>query len=144
MNTCIKNELPTAEEYVLIRNLAGWGHISKTTAIKSLSSTVISVCVRHDETLVGFGRVVGDGVLYFYVSDIFVHPSQRGRRLGEAIMGEIVEQVRATAQPGATIAVLAAPGRETFYERAGFKRCPNDVFGQAMAFLEPIRLAQGE
>jgi len=88
--------------------------------------------------LVGFGRVVGDGVLYFYIADVFVDPAQRGQGLGDLIISTIIDRIREMAEPTATVAVLAAPGRESFYEKFGFERCPNKYFGDGMAFLEPI------
>ena len=135
----IQEELPTASEYKYLRSLAGWGNVSEVVASKALGSTAISLCVRYNEELVGLGRVVGDNALYYYVSDVFVHPNHRGRGLGEKIVLRLVERVKETAEPGATVAILSAPGRESFYERAGFECCPNEIFGAGMAFLEPIQ-----
>ena len=38
------------------------------------------------------------------------------------------------ALPGATITLVAMPGRESFYERFGFVRCPNGPFGDGMHY----------
>ena len=138
MDIAFEEAAPTATEYKDLRRLAGWGHISEAVAQAAVHATALSLCARHSGELVGLGRVVGDGVLYFYISDIFVHPSQRGQRLGEALIDQLLARVREMAEPGATVAVLSAPDRETFYERAGFQRCPNAVFGAGLAYLEPI------
>lgn len=138
MDIDIREELPSANEYKTMRSIAGWGDVSEATASKAIKLTAISLCARRDRKLVGLGRVVGDNALYFYISDVFVHPSERGRGLGEEIIRRLVARVRETAEPGASVAVLAAQGREKFYEQAGFKSCPNELFGQGMAYLEPM------
>ena len=144
MDIVIREELPSADEYRTLRRIAGWGDIPKATAGKALASTAISLCARRDTKLVGLGRVVGDNALYFYVSDVVVHPDERGSGLGNQIIQGLVARVRDVAEPGASVAVLAAPGREEFYEQAGFKACPNAYFGQGLAYLEPIeRLFSG-
>ena len=127
MGIAFHTELPTVSEYSALRCLAGWGDISEDVASKALSSTAISICTRYDGALVGLGRVVGDNALYYYVSDIFVHPDRRGLGLGEMIISRLVNELKKVSEPGATIAVLSAPGR-----------CPNDFFGEGMVFLEPI------
>ena len=138
MNLDVLNELPSPAEYRSLRGAAGWGELSEEIAQKALSSSSISICVRKGSKLVGFGRVVGDGVLYFYIADVFVDPAQRGQGLGDLIISTIIDRIREMAEPTATVAVLAAPGRESFYEKFGFERCPNKYFGDGMAFLEPI------
>jgi len=138
MDIGFRDERPNAHEYRALRHLADWGDISEATATRALASTAISLCVSHQTDLVGLGRVVGDGDLYFHVSDVFVHPAARGTGLGEEILHRLLCTVRAMADPGATVAVLAAPGREPFYAKAGFTTCPNAVFGQGMACLDPI------
>lgn len=138
MDIEFRDERPNAHEYRALRLLADWGDISEATATRALASTAISLCVRHQTDLVGLGRVVGDGVLYFHISDVFVHPAARGTGLGHEILRRLLSRIRAMADPGATVSVLAAPGREPFYAKAGFTACPNAVFGHGMAYLEPI------
>lgn len=77
-------------------------------------------------------------MLYFYISDVFVHPTQRGSGLGQTLVSELIDRIKIVAEPGATVALLSAPKREEFYELAGFQRCPNKIFGHGMAYLEPI------
>ena len=112
---------PTADELAELRARMGWGRISTAAAAQSLRGALHTVGVRDAAgRLVALGRLVGDGVLTFYVADIMVHPDARGQGLGDRLMAALREYIDAHAAPGATVAVLAAPGRASFYERHGF------------------------
>ena len=94
------------------------------------------MCLRDEGRPLGLARVVGDGVLYFYISDVIVHPELRGSGYGVLLMKAVMKYLRKAAHPGAMIVVLPLKGRETFYERFGFKRCPDGRFGIGM-YLPP-------
>lgn len=68
--------------------------------------------------LVGVGRALADGVDCSYICDVAVHPQCQGIGLGKSI-------VKTLAQLSAhhrKIILYAAPGREAFYKKLGFKR----------------------
>jgi ribosomal protein S18 acetylase RimI-like enzyme len=74
--------------------------------------------VREDGILIGAGRAVADGVDVSYLADIAVHPDHQGRGLGK----EIVARLREQSKHHKKIILYAAPGKDTFYLRLGFKR----------------------
>lgn len=67
--------------------------------------------------LIGFGRAISDGAYQAAVYDVAVIPECRGRGVGTAILRRIQERL-----PSCNILLYAAPGREGFYERLGFRR----------------------
>ncbi|WP_227993435.1 GNAT family N-acetyltransferase [Shewanella sp. YLB-07] len=73
-------------------------------AQKSLNHSLFHVGICDGNQLVAMGRVVGDGAMSFYVQDVVVHP----------------------AYQGSTAALLAAKGKEAFYERFGYIQRPSD------------------
>lgn len=127
-------EPPSIAEYIALRKLMGWGSISEETARQSIERAVFSVCLRKAGKLVGLARVAGDGVLYFAISDVIVHPElQRGGH-GATLMTAVAAYLRRAAKPGASITLQPLKGREPFYERFGWVRCPNETFGDGMVF----------
>ena len=110
----IRYESPDPIDYIRIRKSAGWGEISLSQSQKSLEHSCHVVCVYDAHTLVGMGRIVGDGVLYFYLSDVVVDPMVKGQGIGQLIMEELVAYLNKNALPFSTIAVLAAPNKEGF------------------------------
>jgi GNAT superfamily N-acetyltransferase len=133
-------EKPSPAEYAALRRAMGWGEIDDETARTTVDNATFTVCLRVDGRLLGLARVVGDGVLYFYVSDVIVHPDLRGGGHGAVMMNAIIRYLAKVAKPGATIAVLPVKGREQFYEKFGFQRCPNDVLGPGLFLPDPRRV----
>ena len=127
---------PTPAEYVALRALMGWATIDEAAAKRTLACSTYTACLRQEGRLLGLARVVGDGVLYFYISDVIVHPSLQGGGYGSTLMAAVMAYLRRAADPGATIAILPFRGREAFYARFGFVTCPTEIFGAGM-YLDP-------
>lgn len=68
--------------------------------------------------LVGVGRALADGVDCSYLCDIAVHPDYQGRGLGK----EIVVRLRDLSKNHRKIILYAAPGKDGFYLKLGFRR----------------------
>jgi len=103
---------PTPAEYVALRALMGWATIDEAAAKRTLACSTYTACLRQEGRLLGLARVVGDGVLYFYISDVIVHPSLQGGGYGSTLMAAVMAYLRRAADPGATIAILPLRGRE--------------------------------
>lgn len=129
-------ERPTVAEYVEIRKLMGWGTIEEATARQTLDGACFTACLRQDGKLVGLVRAIGDGVLYFAVSDVMVSPELRGGGHGATLMNALGDYLRRTAKPGASITLQPLTGREPFYEKFGWVRCPGGPFGAGMVFAD--------
>jgi predicted GNAT family N-acyltransferase len=130
-------ESPSAAEFIGLRRLMGSPEVDEESATKTTKNAVFSVCLRDRGRLLGLARVVGDGVLYFYISDVVVHPELRGSGYGVVLMNAVMEYLKSAARPGAMVVVVPLKDRESFYERFGFRRCPDGQFGTGM-YLPPI------
>jgi GNAT superfamily N-acetyltransferase len=130
----VSEALPTAAEYIDLRARAGWGLIDEDTANKTIKAAVFTVSLRYQQRLIGLARVMGDGVLYFFLADLIVDPGFRGEKLGERLMRVVTSYFDRCAGPGASITLLPVQGREPFYEKFGFVRCPNGPFGTGMHY----------
>ncbi len=76
--------------------------------------------------VIGCGRVVGDGGIYFYVQDVMVLPAYQKQGLGRRIMDAIMAYIAAHARSNSFIGLMAADGVAPFYYRYGFgERPPN-------------------
>jgi hypothetical protein len=52
---------PTVKEYNDVRRAAGLTVKDVIAAERGLANTLFAVCIIHDGTVVGIGRVIGDG-----------------------------------------------------------------------------------
>ena len=132
---------PTVEEYHALRDHVGWGVPDVGATEVSIEHALFSVCLELDGELIGMGRVVGDGGLYFYIQDIIVVSEHRGKGYSDLIMQEVLKYVDRVARPCAYVALFAAKGVEGLYEKYGFIERPTDRFGAGM-FIPLEKLKQ--
>jgi len=123
---------PCVDEFLRLRSQIGWGEMDFNLARTSLKNSLFHVTVRENSKLIGMGRVVGDGAMYFYIQDVIVDPQYQKTGIGAALMASIESYLSVNARKGATIGLLAAKGKEAFYSRYGYIERPNDSLGNGM------------
>ena len=72
------DRLPTVAEFQQLRESAGWTRVADDAVARALHQTLFAVCLEQDGQLVGSGRIVGDGAIYFYIQDVIVLLPFRG------------------------------------------------------------------
>ena len=125
-------ESPSVEEFIALRHKVGWGETDFEMAENSLHHSLFHVVIRDKTKLIGMGRVVGDGSMYFYVQDVVVHPDCQKQGVGRILMDEIERYLFVAAKKGSTIGLLSAKGKESFYSRYGYIERPSDSLGNGM------------
>ncbi|MGD9212237.1 MAG: GNAT family N-acetyltransferase [Desulfobacteraceae bacterium] len=124
--------LPTCEEYNKLRESAGWGALDASVVKRSLPKTIYSICAEHNGDLIGFGRVVGDGGLCFYIQEIIVSPDHQRKGIGTYFLDRIMEYIGRNATKRSYIAVMVGKGLENFYSKYGFWSRPTTKMGPGM------------
>jgi len=75
--------------------------------------------------LVGYGRVLSDGILHALIVDVIVAPD----RQREGIGGEIMRRLLAECADVRDVQLFCARGKAAFYERLGFAARPEPAPG---------------
>lgn len=132
MTYSFKNEPPNPRAFVEFREDCGWGRLDEDTAKATLAAGLVNVCAYDDGQLIGFGRVIGDGAIYFNVQDLIVSEAYRGRGIGREVLTLLLDEIRKIAAPGAIVGLMSTVGSEPFYARHGFIARPNNSFGAGM------------
>ena len=124
----ILEQLPTADEYNQLRKSVGWHCIDQNRTKAALRNSLFSVCAVADHQIIGFGRIVGDGLIYFYIQDVVILPRYQKRGIGHKIMQNLMTYIDAKApkKSGAFIGLMTAPGSTKFYSQHGFNLLPED------------------
>ncbi|KZN49897.1 GNAT family N-acetyltransferase [Pseudoalteromonas luteoviolacea] len=123
---------PSAKEFVQLRTDVGWGDTDLNMAALSLEQSLFHVTARVDSKLVGMGRVIGDGALFFYIQDLAVHPNYQQTGIGGMLMAQIESWLADNASKGATIGLMSARGKESFYARYGYGQRTGMPLGHGM------------
>ena len=125
----IVEKIATVAEYQSLRSAVGWRNHAADVAEKSLANSLFSVCAISENKVIGFGRVVGDGHIYFYLQDVIVLPDYQGKGIGYKITEKLNDLVLSVAKPGAYIGLMAAENASGLYEKFGFARRPENAPG---------------
>jgi GNAT superfamily N-acetyltransferase len=128
----LAKRVPSVEDYNRVRVVAGLSEKDAEAARVGFANTVFSVCVENRGEVVGIGRVIGDGGLFFEVVDIAVVPEHQKWGLGKTIMDALMSWLTVNAPPTAFVSLLADEGLPGFYERYGFRVRPPEVPGMSL------------
>jgi ribosomal protein S18 acetylase RimI-like enzyme len=119
-----------AYEWVLSTNAVDWEELSQLYRIAPLGDKKPAdlrvsftnsryTCLVYDGgQLIAAGRALADGVDCSYICDLAVHPDYQGAGIGRAMVERLVELSRGHRK----IILYAAPGKEGFYLKLGFRR----------------------
>lgn len=120
-NFTISYEPPTPIEYNDLRLEGGISGKSREAATVGLKNSLFAVCIYDQKTLIGMGRVIGDGGAFFQVVDIVVKPRYQGQGLGKMIMKEIMNYLDQNTYPGSYVSLIADDPANKLYEQFGFR-----------------------
>lgn len=128
-----KENMLCYKDYCELRESVGWALFSKEKTQKALANSLYTVIAVQDSQTVGMGRLIGDGV-YYTIVDIVVQPSAQKQGIGNKIINMIIEYVDKETPIGgrSSIQLIAEKGKETFYEKIGFKLIPHEFCGSGM------------
>ncbi len=121
------------EDYSKLRESVGWMLFSKEQTQMALMKSLYTVIAVKDSQTVGMGRLTGDG-MYYMIVDIVVQPNYQKQGIGTKIVNMIIEFVDKETPSGgrSSIQLIAEKGKETFYEKIGFKIIPHEFCGSGM------------
>lgn len=79
------------------------------------------------------GRLIGDGI-YYLICDVAVIPAYQHQGIATKIIEMIIQYAKQLLSPKerCSIQLIAASGKEGFYEKLGFTLLPNDFSGHGM------------
>ena len=130
----------TGETLASFRNQAGWGATPLPQAQKAVQNTLFSVVAYDGDIPVGIGRLVGDGAINWYIQDLIVLAAYQNHGVGSKIIDQLMNFASQNSVPDSvvTIALMAAKGKEEFYQKFGFLARPNEQQGAGMMMKKKI------
>ena len=129
-----KNNIPSADEFNYLTNSVGWGTRKNEIVEEALKNTLYSLCVYDDDKLIGYGRIIGDKTIFLYIQDIMVIPKYQNKHIGTGIINNLLEQIKEYKKinPDIRTYLGASKGKESFYEKFGFKKRIDVDLGHGM------------
>ena len=125
-----KEQLPGINDYWELFNTTGWNDEYKFT-IKDLKKAIgnswYALSAFDSGRLIGFGRVIADGVHHALIVDIIVHPQYQGNGIGSLLLEKLVTKCK--EEHIRDIQLFAAADKYGFYEKHGFQQRPHNAPG---------------
>ena len=124
----------SAEDCNRLRNSAGWPQMHLEQIETGLKNSAFIIAAKDGNNTVGMARLVSDGGYVVFIVDVLVLPEYQRKGIGKTMMEKIMEYICGKLKDGYCIQVdlMAAKGRESFYEKFGFIKRPDDNFGCGM------------
>jgi GNAT superfamily N-acetyltransferase len=128
-------KIPSSADYNHLRESVGWGIYEVESIQRYLSNSNYCICAELDGACIGMARIVGDGGLVFYIQDVIVLPEYQHQGIGTRMLHAIMDYIRAHAVHNTIIGLMAARGKESFYQRFGFTARPDSRLGAGMTLF---------
>jgi GNAT superfamily N-acetyltransferase len=93
----------------------------------ALSNSYYTVSAYEGDKLVGFGRIISDGVLHAMIYEMIVDPGYQGEGIGSTILNMMVD--KCLENNIRDVQLFCARGKKVFYERHGFTVRDNNAPG---------------
>lgn len=124
----------TSEEYMELRRRVGWCEFPLEEAQAGIDNSYMITCARDEEKAIGVVRLLWDGGYIAFLSDVIVDPDYQGQGIGKKLVESVIKRVKADMKPGYKVkmCLMAAKGKEPFYEKFGFSERPNENLGAGM------------
>ena len=134
----ILENIDNVEEYNYLFDIVGWGSYPKEISKKALSNNIYSVSIYDNDNIIGYGRLIGDGIIFLYIHDIMVKPEYQGKGIGNTIMQKLLSKVEELRKenPDLLLYLGASKGKEDFYRKCGFITREEAGLGAGMIYNE--------
>lgn len=116
----INKQQPTAIDYCKLRISSGMGPKNEKNAKIALENSIFIVSLWEEDTLIGLGRIIGDGAISYTVTDIMVDKAYQGLGYGKVIMQHIDKYFEDNTDEDAYIMLIANKPANHLYEKFHF------------------------
>jgi GNAT superfamily N-acetyltransferase len=117
----IIDRTPTVDEHRALFEAVGWKLYAPEAAERALQNSLFGVVAFDGETLIGMGRIVGDGGKFFYIQDFAVLPAYQGQGVGKQMMARLMDYIKANAPHEPFVGLFATGVAIPFYQQFGFE-----------------------
>ena len=128
---------PDKNQFFELFLTTGWNEkyqLESDELYKALKRSWYCLSGYENDKLVGFGRIICDGIVHALILDLIVHPDYQKQGIGTQILNKLVEKCQQHRIKD--IQLFCAKGYAGFYEKRGFRKRPDDAPGMEIK-LEP-------
>ena len=133
------NNTLSVAEYCELRSAVEWTPITEEQAEAGLNNSDFIITYREGSIIAGCARIFRDKGYIAYLADVMVKPEYQKQGIGKHLINECIlyidNQLKASWR--IKIVIVSAKGKESFYEKLGFRIRPNKMMAQVCKCGEP-------
>ncbi|MBQ4821860.1 GNAT family N-acetyltransferase [Aquimarina sp. MMG016] len=114
---------PGIDQYWTLFDSTGWNDVCKFTIEEldiAIENSWYSVSAYLEGILIGFGRIISDGIHHALIVDLIISPDYQGKGIGSEILKRLLE--KCTGNNIRDIQLFSAKEKFKFYEKFGFQK----------------------
>ena len=89
----VENRL-SAKDFIRLKIATGFMDRPIEQVEKALKNDLFDVTAVYNGEVIGMGRLVGDGYMYWYLQEIIVLPEFQGLGIGKKIVNRLLDYIR--------------------------------------------------
>lgn len=116
-----KAEIPDADSFFTLYRTTGWDKDEKKQKeqlYEAIKNSWYMISVYSDDELIGCGRIISDGYLHAFITEMIILPAYQGKGIGKEILNLLVN--KASTSGITDIQLFCAQGKKDFYLKNGF------------------------
>ena len=125
-----KNSLPDRQVFYQLFITTGWNgkyQLDSNQLYQALENSWYLISVYNEDKLVGFGRIICDGVVHALFLDLITHPDYRNEGIGGAVLDKLITKCK--EYNIRDIQLFCAKDYSGYYEKRGFRKRPDNAPG---------------
>lgn len=125
-----KELLPDINDYWKLFETTTWNNtykFDKSDLKNAIDKSWYAVSVYDNNKLIGFGRIISDGVHHAFIVDMMIDPEYQGQSIGGTVLKKLLDKCKKNNIRD--IQLFAAKDKFGFYEKYNFKKRADNAPG---------------
>lgn len=92
-----KDTFPKSGDYWDLFQTTGWNdeyNFTKEDLEIAIKNSRHSISIYDNDTLIGFGRIIADGIHHAFMVDLMIHPDHQGKGFGTQLLDKLVTKCK--------------------------------------------------
>ncbi len=130
MNLNYTTSLPDKDQYFKLFESTGWNknyNLDKEQVFETLLNSWYTISAWDEKKLIGFGRIISDGIMHALILDMIILPEYQNKGIGSSIINKLKE--KCFSNKIRDIQLFSAKEKAGFYLKHGFTVRPENAPG---------------
>jgi GNAT superfamily N-acetyltransferase len=95
MELKLSETIPTKDDFIKLHQTTGWnakGLYTYEQLYSAICNSWYSVSIYHHNNLIGFGRIISDGIYQTFICDVMVHPEYQKQGIGTKVVKTLLKK----------------------------------------------------